>query len=111
MLDQLLSAELVLRVIASGAEPKFHSSIINNCPQIVILALCSCAVNLLNRKIPVSDDQLDRLRDHRRHLHNFADRSHSIAKKRKVLTARSAHKATELLSQLVLAALDNGDIY
>lgn len=110
MIDLLLEHEYLLRVLLCSP-PKLCSAIIEHSPNSLLLCLCSCAINLLNHKIPVTDTELETFKSQRVRLHALADRTQSYKKKRELLLKPASVRLIVLVVEPVLRALDEETIH
>ena len=97
-MKRIQSTYHILRVLKK-ADPKFRQAIIANCNREIMKSICECAV--LRGNIPLSDCSKRKLRAYKNSLRKVADKSASLAAKRKVISQRCGF-LLPLLSAILL---------
>lgn len=111
MEDIIAPHELYFRLIIESS-PKLIKGIIIEGPHSLLHAICCCAHNVIDRRIPVNARELKELKANRKIIYQISNHRQSVSSKRKQLVQdHRTLNAVKLLIRLVLQALDNSMIY
>jgi hypothetical protein len=70
------------------AKPKLRKSIITNCTPDLVKCICECVVNVLEGNINLSSCATRKLQKHKGQLRKVADKSVSLAKKKRFIVQK-----------------------
>jgi hypothetical protein len=82
MSRRLKDQKALLKMLAK-ADSKERKKLLNGASDETVKCICECALNTLRRNVPLTEDQLRRLRRHKHTLRYLADRRVSLPNKRK----------------------------
>ena len=108
-MDDLFVWESALEFLTDCKLP-VRIAIVSSCDDKLILTLVACCLNLLNRNIRVTSDEIAHLSKYSKELHQLADTSHTLQKKRQLLRGKRYAEILPHVLRMCLRSLHNGEL-